>query len=114
MTAFRILTAFLFTVILGYTAIVAGRHGFGLLPIFFGDIRALAWPGQFNVDFMSFLTLSAVWLAWRHHFSPTGLVLAVCGLFGGGLFLSAYLFVVSLQARGDAKILLLGPGRAAR
>lgn len=114
MTAFRTLTAVLFAVILGYTAIVAGRHGFGLLPIFFGDIRALAWPGQFNVDFMSFLTLSALWLAWRHHFSPAGLVLAVCGFFGGGLFLSAYLFVVSIRVRGDVTPLLLGPGRAAR
>ncbi len=112
MTAFRTLLIALFLGIAGYTAIVATQHGANLLPIFFGDIAAMAWPGQFNVDFTSFLTLSALWLAWRHHFSAAGLGLAVLGFFGGGLFLSAYLLVASFQAKGDVRILLLGQRRA--
>ena len=111
MAAFRILLIVLFAAIFAYTAIVAAHHGLGLLPIFFGDIRAMAWPGQFNVDFMSLLTLSALWLAWRHHFSALGLMLALLGFFGGGLFLSLYLFIASLQAKGDVKVLLLGKER---
>ncbi|MDA0788940.1 MAG: hypothetical protein O2780_05725 [Proteobacteria bacterium] len=113
MRAFQIVWVALFITIAAYTAVVVVNHGPNLFPRFFGDILAMSWAGQFNVDFMSFLVLSALWLAWRHHFSPTGLVLAVLGFFGGGLFLCAYLLVVSLDAGGDPKVLLLGRQRAA-
>jgi hypothetical protein len=36
----------------------------------------------------------------------------VLGFFGGALFLSAYLFIATLTAKGDAKVLLLGSRRA--
>jgi hypothetical protein len=113
MNAFRILLLVLFASILGYTIVVVANHGFGLLSVFFGDIRQMGWPGQFNVDFTSFLTLSAVWLAWRHHFSGLGFVLAAFGFFGGGLFLSLYLLIASFTAQGDVNVLLLGKARAA-
>lgn len=113
MNAFRVLLTILFLCILSYTIVVAMNHGLGLLPVFFGDIALMGWPGQFNVDFMSMLTLSALWIAWRHHFSATGLALGLLGFFGGGLFLSAYLLIASLAARGDVKELLLGQARAA-
>jgi len=112
MGAFRILLVLLFLGIFGYTAVVAANHGINLMPVFFGDIAAMGWPGQFNVDFLSFLTLSAIWLMWRHHFSPAGIALGVVGFFGGGLFLSAYLLIASFGARGDIKELLLGRARA--
>jgi hypothetical protein len=70
------------------------------------------WPGQFNADFLCLLSLSGLWLAWRHHFSPGGLAVGVLGFFGGALFLSAYLFIATLTAKGDAKVLLLGSRRA--
>ncbi len=114
MGAFRILLLVIFICIFGYTAIVAANHGFGLFAVFFGDIVAMGWSGQFNVDFISFLTLSAIWLAWRHHFSPVGIALGLLGFFGGGLFLSAYLFFASFSAKGDMKELLLGKIRADR
>lgn len=113
MIAFR---GFLFVFLAGllaYTAIVIANHGWNLLPVFFGDIAAMNWPGQFNLDFMGFLALSALWTAWRHHFSPTGLALAILAFFGGMGFLAIYLLITSLRARGDATILLLGPTRAA-
>ena len=83
MAAFRVLLVVLFSCMFVYTAIVVANHGFGLLGVFFGDIIAMGWPGQFNVDFSSYLTLSALWLAWRHHFSPAGIALAIAGFFGG-------------------------------
>jgi hypothetical protein len=61
---------------------------------------------------MGFLTLSGLWLAWRHHFSPTGLLLGVIGIFGGMGFLVPYLLVASFQANGNVKELLLGRDRA--
>jgi len=113
MNAFRVLLTVLWAAIVGYTAIVIANHGWGLFDIFFGDIAAMAWPGQFNLDFMSLLTLSALWIAWRHQFSPAGILLGVLGFFGGGLMLTTYLFIASFQTRGDARELLLGKVRAA-
>jgi hypothetical protein len=49
----------IFLAISGYTVIVINNHGIGLLPVFFGDMAEMGWPGQFNLDFMCFLALSA-------------------------------------------------------
>jgi len=68
-------------VIAGYTSVVVARHGLGLLPIFFGDMATMTWPGQFNLDFLSLLTLSGLWVAWRHRYSAAGLVLGLLALF---------------------------------
>jgi len=113
MTTFRALLIVLWALIVGYTAIVIANHGMGLLNVFFGDMAAMGWPGQFNLDFMSMLTLSGLWVAWRHQFSSVGLALGVLAFFGGALFLTAYIFIVSVLARGDMKAVLLGQARAA-
>ncbi|MBP6012318.1 MAG: hypothetical protein KBA31_08840 [Alphaproteobacteria bacterium] len=94
-----------------YTAIVIGNHGLDLLPVFFGDIAAMGWPGQFNFDFLGFLVLAALWTAWRNNFSALGLLLAAVSFFGGMAFLSTYLLILSLSARDIPDLLL---GRAAR
>lgn len=112
MGAFRILLAVFIVAILTFTSVVISNHGWNLLPIFFGDIGAMTWPGQFNFDFLCFLILSGLWLAWRHHFSVGGLVLGVFGFFGGIMFLAPYLLVASFRSDGDMKILFLGKDRA--
>ena len=112
MNAFRGLLILLFSGVVIYTAVVVANHGFGLFPVFFGDIAKMAWPGQFNVDFMSLLVLSGLWLAWRHHFSTTGMALGLLGFFGGAPVLTAYLFLASIRAKGDMKVLLLGELRS--
>lgn len=112
MSAFRTLLAGIFLAIFGYTAVVISDHGIGLLPVFFGDMAKMGWPGQFNLDFMCLLALSGLWVSWRHHFSGAGLALGILAFFGGALFLSVYLLVESFRARGDAKALLLGPVRS--
>jgi hypothetical protein len=93
MSGFRILLAVIFICIAGYTAVVIANHGTGLFAVFFGDIAKMGWPGQFNLDFLGFLTLSGLWLA---------------------CVLTAYLFVASLQAKGDPAELFLGKTRAQR
>ena len=112
MKAFRGLLAVLWVVIAGYTGVVIANHGLGLLGVFFGDMAKMGWPGQFNLDFMCMLALSGLWVAWRHRFSGAGLALGLPAFFGGAFFLTAYLLVASVQARGDARVLLLGPSRA--
>ena len=113
MGAFRAYLAIVVACLGTYTMVVGLNHGWNLLPVFFGDMAAMTWPGQFNFDFMSFLSLSGLWLAWRHHFSPGGLALGVLGFFGGMMVLAPYLFFASLKANGDVKVLLLGKARAA-
>jgi len=114
MIALRALLLVILTVLVIYTAIVVNNHGMGLIPIFFQDILAMGWPGQFNLDFLCFLILSATWLCWRHDFSPAGLVLGLCGFFGGAFFLSLYLIVASYKANGDFQRLLLGDKRVSQ
>lgn len=112
MTAFRIFLGAYLTVLVVYTVIVGMNHGWNLIPVFFGDMMALTWPGQFNLDFLGFLCLSALWVSWRHEYTPAGLALAVVAFFGGVVFLATYLLYATGQANGDMKALLLGPGRA--
>jgi hypothetical protein len=114
MRAFRIYLATIVLCLGAYTMVVGLRHGWNLLPIFFGDLAAMTWPGQFNADFMTFLMLSGLWLTWRHHFSATGLALGVLGVFGGMMVLAPYLVFASLRADGDVNVLLLGRQRARR
>jgi hypothetical protein len=112
MTGFRILLVAMFTAMALYTAVTIAGHGWDLLSVFFGDIGKVAWPGQFDLDFMFMLALSALWVAWRHGFSVPGIGLAVLAFFGGTPFLSVYLLVASLRARGDMRAILLGESRA--
>jgi hypothetical protein len=111
MTAFRTFLIILLTILIGYTAIVIANHGLGLFKIFFGDMAVMGWPGQFNLDFMFMLTLSALWVAWRHQFSNIGILLSLLALVGGSLFLGIYLLILSWQTNGDMKQVLLGTVR---
>lgn len=113
MILFRLFLAACLMTILGYTAVTIANHGWNLVPVFFGDMAEMAWPGQFNLDFLCFLLLAGIWVMWRHQFRPTGLALGLVAVFGGMMFLSAYLLIQSLLTRGDVAALLLGPERAA-
>jgi hypothetical protein len=112
MNAFRMFLVAVFVVIAGYTLVVISSHGLNLLPVFFGDMTKMQWPGQFNLDFMCMLLLSGLWVSWRHQFSLPGLALGLVAVFGGALFLSAYLLVESFRTKGDMRKLLLGATRA--
>lgn len=108
MNILRLSLGLIFTSIAIYTVIVISNHGINLFPIFFGDIAKMAWPGQFNFDFLCFLILSGMWVAWRHRFSKMGILLSILAFFGGAFFLSGYLFFHSYKSKGDLRQLLLG------
>lgn len=112
MTLFRGWLIALWAVLTVYTVMVIGTHGWGLIPIFFGDMAQMTWPGQFNLDFMMMLMFSALWTAWRNQFSAAGLGLAVLALFFGSSFLTVYLLYLSFATRGDVRAMLVGPARA--
>lgn len=112
MAAFRVLLVAILAIISIYTGITVANHGLWLLPVFFGDMANMGWPGQFNLDFMFMLTLAACWVAWRHRFSGKGLGLALLTLSFGSMFLAIYLLVLIRQAQGNMREVLLGKTRA--
>ncbi len=114
MPAFRLLLVVLFIGVLSYTSVVVSRHGLDFMPVFSGDIAKLGWAGQFNVDFMCLLLLSALWVAWRHQFSAAGLILALLVPIGGTPFLCVYLLVQSVRCGGDAGAMIVGDRWPAR
>lgn len=99
MTLLRVFLVAFSIALVAYTAMVVENHGFNLFPIFFGDIAAMTWPGQFNFDFSGFLTLSALWTMWRERFTAKGFVLGALAIVGGMLFLSIYLLILSANSR---------------
>jgi hypothetical protein len=105
----RLILSLMLVVLVAYTGVVIAGHGLDLFPVFFGDMARLGWAGQFNLDFLCMLALSAWWVAWRHRFSPGGLALALMAFLLGTLFLCLYLLTESLRGRGDVRALLLGP-----
>lgn len=111
MIAFRSFLVTVFLIIAGYTLVVIANHGLNLLPVFFSDMAKMQGPGRFNLDFMCMLLLAGLWVSWRHRFSVAGVVLGLVAVFGGALFLSAYLLIESFRTKGDIRRLLLGDAR---
>lgn len=111
MTLFRLFLIAALGIITAYTAVVVANHGLNLFPAFFGDMAAMGWAGQFNLDFMFMLVLSALWTAWRNGFSAGGLSLGVVAFFGGMPFLSIYLLFLIARTGGDMRRILLGDAR---
>lgn len=95
MTMFRVWLALMLIVISVYTAITVQQYGWNLFTPFFSEMLTYSWFGQFNLDFMFMLSLSALWVSWRHRFSSTGLALGLLAFLGGILFLTVYLLMQS-------------------
>lgn len=114
MKALRVLLVLQFIGIAGYTFVAGTTHGWDLFSVFVGDLLAFTWPGQFNFDFLSYLTLSGIWVAWRHHFSGTGILLGIIAAIFGILFFAPYLFYALTRAKGEVHEILLGSQRAGR
>ena len=105
MLLLRLLCIIIFISLSVYTAPVLMAEP-NLFPAFFGAIGAGGWQGQFNLDFMFMLTLSALWVGWRHGVNPAGLALALLAFLGGAMFLSVYLFVQSFRCESVRAILV--------
>ncbi len=108
MSTLRLMLVVMFVVLSAYTAVVFLDHGAGLFLVFFSDMAALGWQGQFNLDFMFMLVLSGLWVAWRHNFSPAGIALGLAATMGGIFFMSLYLLIMGSRAGHDPRKLLLG------
>ena len=65
MTVLRSFTILLLFAITTHTLITIATHGWDFVTIFLADLTSLSWRGQFALDFMSYLMLSGLWVAWR-------------------------------------------------
>lgn len=106
MTIFRTWLAFMLIAISAYTAVTVQQYGWNLFTPFFSEMLTYSWFGQFNLDFMFMLSLSALWVSWRHRFSPTGCALGVLAFLGGILFLTVYLLIESRDQESLEALLL--------
>ncbi len=106
MIIFRTWLAFMLIAISAYTAVTVQQYGWNLFTPFFSEMLTYSWFGQFNLDFMFMLSLSALWVSWRHRFSPTGFALGVLAFLGGILFLTVYLLIESRDQESLEALLL--------
>lgn len=113
MNPMKWLVAAMVVVIWTYSGAVIFREGPDFFTPFFSAILTVTWPGQFALDFLLYLLLSAIWVAWRHEFGGAGVALGFAMLFGAVVFLP-YLLIAALQSGGDPVVFLLGQGRAGR
>jgi hypothetical protein len=111
MAMFRVYLLVVLACVTGYALVAGYHHGWNYFSPFFSGIADLTWSGQFNVDFLAYLGLAGIWVAWRHQFSGKGIALGLVAFFGGTMFLAPYLLWASAQAAGDAKVLLMGKVR---
>ncbi len=111
MRAFQFLLGFFSIGICAYTLAAGNEYGWDLFTPFFGELTAFTWSGQFNFDFSTYLMLSGIWIAWRHQFSLSGILMAIVAAIFGILFFAPYLLVESIRTKGDMKELLLGKSR---
>jgi len=111
MTFFKFLLIALCFIILAYTALAVANDGPNLFATTLPSVLAFGWPGQFHVDFVTYLLLSGIWVAWRHEFSISGVILGVLASQLGMIFLSIYLLIAINKANGDMHEVLMGPAR---
>lgn len=104
----KILLSILTLVVLVYTILVFQKEGADLFSVFFSNVKSVDWSGQFNLDFMSYLTLSGLWIMWRNHFSGKSIAIGLVAMILGIIFFAPYVLVLLMQEKGDLKKVLVG------
>ena len=108
MTTFKILLGAMGLLVFGYTLVAVSNEGVNLFATTLPSLGEFGWPGQFHLDFATYLVLSGIWVAWRHEFSAAGVALGIAASLLGMIFLSIYLLWTLSKADGDVRRLLLG------
>lgn len=112
MRALSILLFAMFIAIVAYTVAVTAEYGPDLVTPFSRELLGLTWSGQFNLDFLSYLVLSGLWIAWRDRFSGAAIGLGAAASVLGIMFFAPYLMLLLHRERYDLTAVLLGSRRA--
>lgn len=106
--AFKFLLLLQTCALLAYSWLAYMNDGPNLFGIFIDNLLELGWSGQFNLDFLCYLMLSALWVAWRNHFKPNAILLAAAAFVLGIVVFAPYLLWLTYQEKGAMKKILLG------
>ena len=108
MMYFRTLLLVVWLIVVYFTVRAIESEGLAVAAdVFSSDMSALNWRSQFNIDLISHMLLAGVWVAWRHRFSVSGILLGLLCI-NGGLFTLLYVLAISLIHKGDVTKILMG------
>ncbi|MEP1443451.1 MAG: hypothetical protein ABJK39_10635 [Hyphomicrobiales bacterium] len=108
MTQFRILITLILLGLIGYGLILVLNGRFDFITPILTTVPALTWQGHINLDFLSYLVVAGVWIAWRSGFTPAGTAIGVLSILSGMLFFAPYLLYQISRSGNDPRKLLLG------
>jgi hypothetical protein len=108
MNIFKLLLLLMGIGVLLYTILAVVNEGPNLFATTLPAMADFGWQGQFHLDFATYLILSGIWVAWRHRFSATGIMLGVLAANLGIIFLSVYLLITINRTDGNMSEVLLG------
>lgn len=91
-----------------YTFLAFQTEGADLFSIFLNHIKSLTWAGQFNLDFLCYLTLSGLWIMWINKFKPISIALGITAMILGFLFFAPYILWLLKKEKGDIRNVLIG------
>jgi uncharacterized membrane protein len=94
--------------LLVYSFLAFQQEGAGLFQVFFSNISAFGWNGQFNLDFACYLLLSGLWIMWRNRFSGVSIGIGVVASVLGIIFFAPYLLYLLAKESGNVRKLLIG------
>lgn len=94
--------------LLTYTFFAYQTEGADLISVFAQNVFSLNWSGQFNLDFLCYLTLSGIWIMWRNKFSNKSILLGVAAMILGIVLFAPYLFWLTNKENGEIKRVLIG------
>ena len=108
MPALRLFLLLATLAIYAVTVVACIGHGVNWPAVAIADLQAGDWRSQFDVDFIVYLLLGAVWISWREGFTAKGHLFAVLSVVMGGMFSFPYVLWATYLAKGDPKAVLLG------
>lgn len=94
--------------LLTYTYFAFQTEGADLFSVFINNVLSLNWSGQFNLDFLCYLTLSGFWIMWRNKFTNESILLGLVAMVLGIVLFAPYLLWLTNKENGDIKRILIG------
>jgi hypothetical protein len=94
------------------TANAIAHTGLAGMQIFTADLGE-PWRFQFDIDFACHMLLIWAWFWFREPSRLVSLLCMIAAFAFGSLFTLLYVLAATFTAKGDVRVLLLGPRRAA-
>jgi hypothetical protein len=94
--------------LLAYTFIAFQTEGATLFSVALNNLKSLTWSGQFNLDFLCYLTISGIWIMWRNKFSRISILVGTCAMILGIVFFAPYFLWLMNKENGDLKRVIVG------